>query len=136
MRDAGLTPPSYVSHVRGVAGRGSFYRSVSRQPRLEQFARTGASHAQGLNDKSWAGLLGSVAKQASEAAQLELRRRFLNRFAIDRFRNAKHAHTGLANFEADPAGRRIADAEGLGGLKVIHYGSGQIVGSEGFREAV
>jgi hypothetical protein len=136
MRDEGLTPPGYISHVRGVSGRGSFYRSVSRQPSLEHFARTGVAHAQGLNDKSWAALMGSTAKQASEAAQLEVRRRFLNRFAIDRFRTAHDAHRAIENFEATKEGRAIAEAEGLGKLKVVHYGSGQIVASKGFQEAV
>jgi hypothetical protein len=134
MAERGHTPPTYFLHVRGGAGRQSFYKAVSRQPALHVYPRTGEAHVKVINDRSWANVVGTVAHQASEDAQLEVRRGFLNRFAMDRFRNVKGVHRAAENFEGDPANK--GHVEALGRVIPVHYGSGDIVSSEGFKNAV
>jgi len=122
----GVEPPGFISHKTGVAGKGSFYRSTLRQPSLERFHRTGEAFAKGTADHSWEAAVGNIAKQASEAAQLEVRRRTLNRLSFGGpFDTQKAAAAAADNFHATAEGHEIAGA--LGKVVPIHLGSGQII---------
>lgn len=121
----GVEPPGFVSHRTGVGGRSSYYKSTLRQPTLERFNRTGASFAKGTADHSWEALRGTIARQASERAQGEVRTRELNRLAVGpSYETAADAQAAADNFHATRQGDPV---EKLGRLQVVHLGSSKIV---------
>lgn len=121
----GVEPPGFVSHRTGVGGRSSYYKSTLRQPTLERFNRTGASFAKGTADHSWEALRGTIARQASERAQSEVRTRELNRLAVGpSYETPADAQAAADNFHSTRQGDPV---EKLGRLQVVHLGSSKIV---------
>ncbi|HEY4451016.1 MAG TPA: hypothetical protein VGN13_05430 [Solirubrobacteraceae bacterium] len=133
LEDSGLTAPGYLSHKVGVRGKSSFFQSTSRQPGLERFGRTGASFANGTADHSWEAMLGTMASQASKAAQLEVRAGTLNRLgvrpegngAVPLFANEGAAQLAADNFHMSAEGQKVSGR--LGEVVPVHVGSGRIV---------
>lgn len=82
MAENGVEDVGFISHKSGTGGSGDFYQSVDRFPRIERHKRTGAAFAKGITDHSWEALNGSIARQASEGAQLEAKARSINRLAL------------------------------------------------------
>lgn len=128
----GVEDVGYVSHKSGVTAGGSFYKATTRFPATERHARSGAAFAKGIADHSFEGLAGSIAHQASDAAQLEVRARELSKLALvpkgqgfESLDAARHYADNNAN--PLPDGER-PQGSGLGRLVPVHLGSDQIVG--------
>lgn len=126
----GVEDVGFISHKPGIEGSGSFYKSTLRQPGLERFARTGAAFTKGVADHSFEGLTGSIARQASEAAQLEVRARELSKLALVPKGQAFESQAAAQRYATEsfhhlPSGERVAS--GLGDLKPVHLGSDPIL---------
>jgi hypothetical protein len=125
MAARGIEEPGFVSHQRGVAGRGSFYRSVRRYPAPEKYGRTLRSYEQGTHDSSWNGVAGSHAQGASKAAQLEAYTHALERIAVHRGDSLPELQELVDRLHHDPTtGQETRPA---GEFKVVHLGSGEVV---------
>lgn len=129
MKANGVEDVGFVSHKGGIDSGSSFYQATTKQPSLEKHARTGSAFSKGVADHSYEGLTGSIASQASRAAQLEVRARELNLLALKPksggFANREAAQSYAKELAFTPEGVRIEG--GLGKLRPVHLGSDPIL---------
>jgi hypothetical protein len=118
----------FISHQENIAGPGSFYRSILRQPTLHRFTRTGESFRKGLNDESFAGMVGSLAKQASRVAQHEGQNSIISNLVQGHYETPEQARLEAENYNHPESTLPDAQvAQQLGGMVPINKGTNQIL---------